>query len=433
MIRDKIYSLDFSQRHKVKQSDFTRERVFTFARLMIFQINISTKSLSVELTRFFQRINYNIEEKSFTKQSYSEARMKMKHEAYIELNEDLVKQYYSSDDYKKYKGYRLIAIDGSRIGLPNKKEIINEFGLAENKTKTIPMATNSTAYDVLNNIVINTYFEKYAASELDLAEKQLEKIKQMGNVPTRDIILLDRGYRSLYLIVKMLISGYNFVLRGTSSGFISEINKVSQSSKSDNVIEIDLTRRSNERISELANENSLKSIKLRVVSVELKDGDKEYLITSLLDKDFSVEELKQLYHLRWNEEVYFHFQKNILEIENFSGRTPEVIKQDYFAKVLSINLSTLIIEDAQEQLDNENLAKENLKYEKYKINKSVALGILKDSVIEMIFSPKEIWDKQYEMLVKAVKKFKIPVIPDRSYQRKNKVRNEFFLKKRKII
>jgi hypothetical protein len=30
-------------------------------------------------------------------------------------------------------------------------------------------------------------------------------------------------------------------------------------------------------------------------------------------------DLKELYHLRWGEETYFNFQKNVLEIENFSG------------------------------------------------------------------------------------------------------------------
>ena len=73
--------------------DFTRNRVFSFGRLILFQINIATKSLNVELNRFFKRIEYNSEEKSYSKQSYSEARMKMKHNAYIELNEELVKGY----------------------------------------------------------------------------------------------------------------------------------------------------------------------------------------------------------------------------------------------------------------------------------------------------------------------------------------------------
>lgn len=133
----RIFSEKFCNKHRTKGKYFTRNRVFSFGRLILFQINIATKSLTIELNRFFKRINYNNEEKSYSKQSYSETRMKMKHSAYIELNEELVKGYYGDGDYKQYKGYRLLAIDGSRIQLPNKESVIEEFGLAENGGKTI--------------------------------------------------------------------------------------------------------------------------------------------------------------------------------------------------------------------------------------------------------------------------------------------------------
>ncbi len=82
----------------------------------------------------------------------------MKYSAYVELNDDFVRAYYADTDIKKYKGwYRLIAIDGSRIQLPNTPAMIEEFGIAENKGKTLPMAMTSPAYDVLNHIVINSY------------------------------------------------------------------------------------------------------------------------------------------------------------------------------------------------------------------------------------------------------------------------------------
>lgn len=434
--REKIFSSGFCQRNKTSEKDFTRQRVFGFGRLVLFQVNLATKSLSVELTRFFHRIKYNVEEKSFTKQSYSEARMKMKHEAYKELNEDLVKEYYTDDDYKKYKGYRLIAIDGSRIGLPNNKEVIKEFGIAENNGKSIPMAMNSTGYDVLNNIVINTYLEKYETSEQKLAEVQLEKIKKLTTVQSKDIIIMDRGYRSVYLFTKMLILGYDFVVRCTAEGFIKEVTEASKSDQADSIIEIKLTektRKNNEELQKLICPSGIKEIKLRLIRVRLDNGAVEYLITSLMDKEFSLSDFKEIYHLRWNEEVYFNFQKNILEIENFSGRNPETIRQDYFARVLSSNLSSLIIEEAQKEIDNEETENKKHKYDKYKINKSVAIGILKDEVIKILFSPKEIWKKQYRILVKTIKRHRIPVVPGRNFERKFKIANKFFLKKRKVV
>ena len=198
--------------------------------------------------------------------------MKMKHEAYIELNEDLIREYYSKDDYKKYKGYRLIAIDGSRIALPNKKEIIEEYGLAINNTgRTIPMATNSTAYDVQNNLVINTFLDRYGASEVQLAEDQLERIKDLKTSAIKDILIMDRGYNSLHFIMKMHLLSYDFVFRSSLNGFLKETNQAAKSSNIDTIVEIDLrTKKTNKQLQDLVVLSGIKKIKLRVVHVPLK-------------------------------------------------------------------------------------------------------------------------------------------------------------------
>lgn len=42
---------------------------------------------------------------------------------------------------------------------------------------------------------------------------------------------------------------------------------------------------------------------LRVVRIKIKDEIYENLITNLSHEEFSVNDLKKLYHLRWNEEI----------------------------------------------------------------------------------------------------------------------------------
>jgi len=399
----------------------------------LFQINLATKSLNVELNRFFKRIRYNSEEKSYSKQSYSEARMKMKHNAYIELNEELVKGYYSDGDYKRYKGYRVLAIDGSRIQLPNKEDVVEEFGLAENGVKTIPMAMSSTAYDVINKIAVNTYFERYEADERNLADKHLSKIKELTPA-VRNIILLDRGYPSLYLFTRMLDLDLDFVVRCNDMSFIREIKEFARSEETDKIIEVDLTSRLRKYLSMGKLVNRPDRIILRAVKIKLTNGITEYLISSLTDKtSFTKDDLKELYHLRWDEETYFNFQKNVLEIENFSGRTPETIRQDYYARILSSNICSLMIEDAQEVIDEQVQMNDGLKHTDYKVNRSVAMGIIKDEVIEMLLSPEYQWRIRYNKLVDTIKRFTIPTIHSRHFERKPKLNNKAFLKKRKAI
>lgn len=417
----------------MKGKDFTRKRVFSFGRLILFQINLATKSLNVELSRFFRRIRYNREEKSYSKQSYSEARMKMKHSAYIELNEELVKGYYIEGDYKQYKGYRVLAIDGSRIQLPNKEDVVEEFGLAENGGKTIPMAMSSTAYDVINKIAVNTYLERYEADERNLADKHLNKIKELTPA-VRNIILMDRGYPSLYLFTRMLDLGHDFVVRCNDMSFIREIKEFARSEETDKIIEVDLTSRLRKYLSMGKLANRPDRIILRAVKIKLTTGVTEYLISSLTDKiAFTKDDLKELYHLRWDEETYFNFQKNVLEIENFSGRTPETIRQDYYARILSSNICSLMIEDAQEVIDEQVRMNDGLKHTDYKVNRLVAMGIIKDEVIEMLLSPEYQWRIRYNKLVYTIKRFTIPTIYSRHFERKPKLNNKAFLKKRKAI
>lgn len=358
----------------------------------------------------------------------------MKHSAYIELNEELVKGFYTGEDYKQYKGYRLLAIDGTRIQLPNRESVIKEFGLAENGGKTIPMASSSTAYDVLNQIAVNTYFESYKTDERLLAERHLDKIREL-TPETKDIILMDRGYPSLYLFIKMMDLRYDFIVRCNDTSFIKEVKEFAQSKETDKIIEVDLTitqRKYHPVLRKL--ESKPDRLILRVVKIKLRTGLTEYIISSLTNKTtFTKEDFKELYHLRWAEETYFNFQKNVFEIENFSGRTPETIRQDYYARILSSNIGSLMIEEAQEEVDEQTTLNDRLKYSKYKINRTVATGLLKDEVIEMLLAPEDHWVLRYEKLVASIKRFIIPIIPDRHFERKSKLMNNYFLKKRKTI
>ena len=135
--------------------------------------------------------------------------------------------------------------------------------------------------------------------------------------------------------------------------------------------------------------------------------------------------------MRWNEEIYFDFQKNIMEIENFTGKSLETIKQDYYSMVLVGNLHSLIIADAQEEVDKETRNNGKLKYEQYKINKSVTFGIMKEQIYDLLTARN--WNKQYKLLVRESKKYKIPVIKNRSFPRTKKGNLKYPITRKSVI
>ncbi len=80
------------------------------------------------------------------------ARIKINPEAFIELQYDSTKYFYSNYEFKKWNGFRLIAIDGSEVLLPKTDETIDQFGeyTTNFMNKTVVLARVSKAYDVLN-------------------------------------------------------------------------------------------------------------------------------------------------------------------------------------------------------------------------------------------------------------------------------------------
>jgi hypothetical protein len=58
----------------------------------------------------------------------SQARVHLKHTAFIELNRQaIVGVCYADDGYERWQGHRLIGVDGSKIALPRTAVIVETF------------------------------------------------------------------------------------------------------------------------------------------------------------------------------------------------------------------------------------------------------------------------------------------------------------------
>jgi hypothetical protein len=106
--------------------------------------------------------------------------------------------------------------------------------------------------------------------------------------------------------------------------------------------------------------------------------------------------------------------KNKFEIENFSGEKPLIIEQDFHAVVLLSNIASIIANEAEEKIN----VSRHAKY-KYKINKNILIGKLKNTLIELLLQDNsDTLVKMYEHLIYEVKRNIIPVIEGRHFKRK---------------
>jgi len=397
-----------SSKHKEKPTDFTRQRKIGFKGILVSVLINLKRSLAVEIDTFINKLDVN-NEMTYTKQAYSKARQNLKPSAYAELNDVVLEDIYGST-YKTFKGYRLIAMDGSTVELPNTVEMKEKYGVFSEENKNYPIARICTTYDVLNEVILNGKLFPLKESEQLAA---LELVQTLYNVDAQDLLLFDRGFPSVRLITLLNSLGKKYIFR-VSKSFLKEVNDFTNSTDNDKTITIDISKR---RIATNRIKDVTTPVKfdLRCVRIEL-EIEEEILITNLTDEEMCKGALELLYSKRWGIETNYNLLKNVLEIENFTGDTDRAIQQDFYATIYICNLTSILIADAQEEYDKrpENLEK---KYE-YKINKRVAVAYLKNDLLHVMLQeePRKA-ARLYEKFVEKLSKHVIPIRDNRKYKR----------------
>jgi len=343
------------------------------------------------LDSFFKKISkedFNIRE--VTKGAFTQARSKLNPWAFQRLNEIAVDSFYEGAHYYEWNGMRTLAVDGTRLVLPNHPSVVEEFGQHEfgpaaNSPRSLAMG--SMLYDVFNQITIDAQLAPYASSERDLLMQHLGKVKE------GDLLLLDRGYPSFWLFFLLKARKIEFCIRLKENWWLSA-RESARSEDKERLVCFTLPKKDREKLADCPHMED-QTVTCRLVKVELESGAKEILCTSLVDSEkYSYEEIIELYRYRWNEEEAYKLLKCRIELENFSGKTARAVKQDFFAKVFLMTLCASFAHPIEEKVTNEYKADQNRKFDQ-KINRTNALSMTRDILIGLFIR------KQHEKALQA--------------------------------
>jgi hypothetical protein len=116
----------------------------------------------------------------------------------------------------------------------------------------------------------------------------------------------------------------------------------------------------------------------------LTSGEREALITNLNEGEMEGEAFVELYYKRWPIETKYSQIKQKLELENFSGRLVDNIRQDFYAMMTVSNMLASCVREANGKIRKEQAQKEN-RYE-YQANVNHAIEVLKDRLIEILIA-----------------------------------------------
>lgn len=414
------------------KGDFSRQRKFPWYDLLFYLIFRSEKTANSELTRYFADMGRSSER--ISKQALFKAAKKLNPEVFSGLTLKFSELFYRSHLVKKYRGYLLLAEDGTTLEIPKSRQSLDEFGYVENQSTVkgdsyIHKASSHSAilYDVTNGIAVDFLMRPFRYSEIPLAIEHLNRTDAILH-GQKIVYLADRYYDSAELFRLLELRGYRYCVRAKSNMFK---HQVAAMKSDDEWITVVLNGQWLKRLKyEQARESFMKDpvlhvrvVKYRHRSVdratgEIKETELTYF-TDLDEKEFSSEEIAALYAKRWDIEVSYKSLKSGYELERYFSNDCSIARCAVCAKVLYHNLVGVIRKEMDRSLSkkrshteyayavnitqlNDHIRKNNLLYMIFHRRRSGIIGLIND-------------------VIGLADKIKVPVRPDRHEMRWGKV------------
>jgi hypothetical protein len=240
-----------------------------------------------------QKVLKSLGTRVVTGSAFTQARYKVKAKLFETLCQMTADTYEASEKIL-WKGYRLLAGDGSTLNLPSSQDIEDYFGVHSVTNEGVKryLARIFFFYDVLNDFVVRGKLSKMEQGEKTLMMQCLETIPA-----DKSIVILDRGFGHFCTLKELLGQQRVFCVRLPCEN--SNFAKRALNRREEDFI-VEWVASNKELENCRKNNLDCDPIKVRVTKIRLNTGEIELLLTNLYDQqEITIEDLGQLYHLRW--------------------------------------------------------------------------------------------------------------------------------------
>jgi hypothetical protein len=395
-----------SAKLRLDESAFTREdRGLGARKTLEIILKRPYKTLQLEIDDYFKEIG----ESPVTRQAFSKSRAL--------LNPEFVRMFFDNgaeiivkedDEPTLYKNMRLIAIDGSTLAMENTAELRREFGVSGNGDG-VATARCSIAFDPLNKVLYDGQIDRYDIGERELAKRHVERLNRLGL--RGGLLIFDRGYPSLEFMAFLIDNGYHFVMR-VREKWNCDVDEVQTQD-------------------EFVFERLFKEYGFRAITVTLKNGVTETLLTSLNQKQLPRSRAAALYFKRWGVEGEYDLLKIRLQLENFSGKSKTTALQDFYATLYVGNLIALSAACADDVVAEKDEGK-TLKHPR-RSDRGRSVSKFRAAFIQILLQDDEdALNAMLDDLVADIARYPVSIVPNRSVPRKPP-RNKRFHQNRKSV
>jgi len=285
---------------------------------------------------------------------------KQLHKLRPEALSDLCMEFNSHFPFKTYKGYRLMACDGSESNIFRNP--------LDPDTYHPPSGKSSRGYNLIHMVVLFDLLDKrYIDAEFQPCRLKNEyraicKLADRYHSGTKTLFITDRGMGS-----------YNFYAHAENNGLYYLVRVKALNAKrlkGDDVFpegEFDITvnriitrshkkklrqypgRMSDYRVIDKNTDFDFIEpgggdelhLKIRFLCVRLSSGEYEYLVTNL-SKEFDPEDIKNIYRLRWGVETAFRELKHTIGSLFFHSKKYDHVVLELWARMILYNFCSII-------------------------------------------------------------------------------------------
>lgn len=333
---------------------FSKNRKLPIRKLIEFILFMGADAIKDELYDFF-----NFEDTPTTS-AFVQQRQKLKFDAFKFLFESFNKKVYSTRNVL-YKGYRLLAVDGSSIPVshnPNDSETyIKKYDKYRELCKGYNAFHMTAIYDLMSHLYIDVVIQGEAHLNENGAFNDLVKRYEEHKA----IFICDRCFESLNSFVHVMKKEQKFLIRVKdigSNGLLSSLPKQDTEEFDIDYQFIATTKQTKEVkkhkeiykfmsttsiFDHFEEGNPFYPVNVRIVRIKIDENKYESIITNLDRNEFSFDEIKWLYGMRWGIETSFRELKYAVGLSAFHAKNRNSIKQEIYAKLLFYNFSEKLI------------------------------------------------------------------------------------------
>lgn len=330
--------------------DFTRKKKLPFETVMQLLISMGGNSIYKEL---LESQGYDV--KTATTSAFIQQRNKILPSALEFLFHEFTQSY---TNIKHYRGYRLLAVDGSDLHIATDPADTDTYFPNQPNTKGYNLLHLNAAYDLCNRLYVDAIVQP---RRLWNEGRALADMVDRSPIKGRTIVIADRGYESYNNFAHIERKEWNYVIRVKdldSNGILSGL-RLPAGGEFDRDIHRILTRKQTKEVKAHPetyrfvphtsifdfldlHENLFYPISFRVVRFVLPNGTYETVITNLSAADFPPDEIKSIYNMRWGIETSFRALKYSVGLTNFHSKRQESIIQEIFARMIMYNFAEMI-------------------------------------------------------------------------------------------